>query len=257
MSKENIQQLGHSINDDTNAIVQETVNRDSSEKKSRSKFGKFLKAIFNKNTLHMMISHHPACEIYDSHVFRIGPLRLCKGCFLGYPPLYATLIIFFTWEAARNFYTTKGFLIDNVWWFVISFGILAIAGHFLLGKYSQFIKDLSKFGRGAWAGSLVVVILTQHWGFKIGAAVVLFGGMMFLSFYRGKDMEKTCQECEWNAQFDICPGWRDVTKEFVGITDTPESQEEFVTTTPQIDIKQLDNESEAIKEVETDHQDLK
>ncbi|HUU78686.1 MAG TPA: hypothetical protein VMX55_10090 [candidate division Zixibacteria bacterium] len=204
---------------------------DSQIKKSRFKLemirlGEFLKAIFNKNTIHLMLAHHPACEVYDSHVFKIGSLRLCKGCFLSYPPLYATLLIFIFWDAARIFYQNSGFLIPNIWWFVISFGILTIGGY-LIGKISLFIKDLSKFGRGAWAGALVIVILLNeiHWGFKIGAAVILIVGMVFLSLYRGKDMERTCNECEWKAQFDLCPGWRDVIPHFKGVIETSESDQ--------------------------------
>lgn len=213
---------------------------DNQKKESRFKremrsLGKFLKAIFNKNTIHLMLAHHPACEVYDSHVFKIGNLRLCKGCFLSYPPLYATLLIFIFWDAARIFYQNSGFLISNIWWFVIGFGILAVGGY-LIGKFSLFIKDLSKFGRGAWAGSLVIVILLKeiHWGLKIGAAVILIGGMVFLSLYRGKDMEKTCNECEWNAQFDLCPGWRDVIQQFNGIVQTSETEQPENTTMEQI-----------------------
>ncbi len=165
------------------------------------------KAVFSKEAIHLMLSHHPFCEVFDPHVFKIGKLRLCRGCFLSYPPLYALVTIFIFWEAARNFFLFEAVsIMDNLWWFVIGFGILTFSGRWL-GRYSIFIKDIAKFSRGAWTGFLVIVIISQHWGFKVGAALIIIAGMAYLSIHRGKDMEKTCDECEWHSDFNSCPGW--------------------------------------------------
>lgn len=177
------------------------------ESKTLATLRQIFRALFSWEAIHLMLSHHPFCEVFDPHVFKIGKLRLCRGCFLSYPPLYALVSIFIFWEAAREFFLLEAIsIIDNLWWFVIGFCILTFGARGL-GRYSIFIKDIAKFSRGAWTGFLVMVIISQHWGFKISAALIVIGGMTYLSLHRGKDMERTCDECEWHADFNSCPGW--------------------------------------------------
>ena len=177
------------------------------ESKTLATIRQVSRAVFSKEAFHLMLSHHPFCEVFDPHVFKIGKLRLCRGCFLSYPPLYALVSIFIFWGAAREFFLFEAIsIVDNLWWFVIGFGILTFGARWL-GRYSIFIKDIAKFSRGAWTGLLVMVILSQHWGFKIGAILIVVAGMSYLSIHRGKDMERTCDECEWHADFNSCPGW--------------------------------------------------
>ncbi|TET29043.1 MAG: hypothetical protein E3J70_08070 [Candidatus Heimdallarchaeota archaeon] len=188
------------------------------ESKVLSTLRQIFRALFSWEAIHLMLSHHPFCEVYDPHVFKIGKLRLCRGCFLSYPPLYALVTIFIFWEAAREFFLLEAIsIIDNLWWFVIGFGILTFVARWL-GRFSIFIKDIAKFSRGTWTGLLVMVIISQHWGFKLGAALIVFGGMTYLSLHRGKDMERTCNECEWNADFNACPGWEGISEKLFQTT---------------------------------------
>jgi len=190
------------------------------ENKTLATLRQIFRAIFSWEAILLMLSHHPFCEVFDPHVFKIGKLRLCRGCFLSYPPLYALVSIFIFWEAAREFFLLEAIsIMDNLWWFVIGFGILTFGARWL-GRYSIFIKDIAKFSRGAWTGFLVIVILSQHWGFKIGAALIVIGGMTYLSLHRGKDMERTCDECEWHADFNSCPGWEGMADKLFQ-TNTP------------------------------------
>ncbi len=95
------------------------------ESKVLSTLRQIFRALFSWEAIHLMLSHHPFCEVFDPHVFKIGKLRLCRGCFLSYPPLYALVSIFIFWEAAREFFLLEAIsIIDNLWWFVIGFGIL-------------------------------------------------------------------------------------------------------------------------------------
>jgi hypothetical protein len=185
----------------------------STIKKELSIVGRFFAVFFRWTTIRILLAHHPYCEKYESHVFKIGPVRLCRGCWLSYPPAYATVIIYLAWVEARLFLQSKALWVENLWWFVIGFAILAIFGR-IIGQYSLFVKDLSKFGRGAFAGFLVVVLLDQPWYFKIGAAILLLGGLTYLSIQRARDMEKTCQECEWHNNYSVCPGFKDFNNNF-------------------------------------------
>ncbi len=178
-----------------------------------------VKLFFSWKVISMSLAHHPECETFEDHVFKIGKLRLCRGCTLSYPPMYALVLMFIFWPGARDFLTSIGLWIPNLWWFTIGFGATGALA-LLLRKYSFIINDIYKFCRGAFAGFLVTVILSQHWGFKIGAVVILMGAMVLLSMHRGKEMEKTCEECEWNANFDACPGWADITQPFNEVLST-------------------------------------
>ncbi len=180
--------------------------------KTRGEIRHILRGVFSWSAFQLMLSHHPNCETFDSHVFKIGKLRLCRGCFLSYPPLYALVAMYIFWVPSRDFFLREAIpIVDNLWWFVIGFGILTFASR-LLGQYHIIIKDISRLSRGIWTGLLVLVIISQHWGFKIGAALIIIGGMTYLSLQRGKDMERTCDECEWHSNFSSCPGWDGISE---------------------------------------------
>ncbi|NHJ32507.1 MAG: hypothetical protein FK732_06565 [Asgard group archaeon] len=216
------------------------------KQKKDSQLHRIFRAIFSWDAFILMLSHHPNCEIYDPHVFKIGKLRLCRGCFLSYPPLYALPAIFIFWQAAQDFFLFEAVsIIDNLWWFVIGIGILVFASRWL-GRYSIFIKDLSKFFRGAWAGFLVIVIISQHWGFKIGAVLIVFAGMVYLSLHRGKDMQNICDECEWEGNFNSCPGWHGISEKLYltnpPVTETTPSDESISSTEESPEIKKLNSD---------------
>ena len=171
---------------DKELIVNENIEKNKVKKK-KGAFKKYFRMIVNRTTFQLILSHHPLCDVYDSHVLKIGSIRLCKGCLYGYTPAYTIILMFIFWARAQSFFTTTGLWIPNLWWFTIAFAVLTIGGYFL-GKFSTFIKDLSKIGRGAFSGFLVIIVISQLWYFKLVAALLLIGGMIFLSFKRGKEM---------------------------------------------------------------------
>ncbi|TFF84677.1 hypothetical protein EU523_01390 [Candidatus Heimdallarchaeota archaeon] len=214
-----------SIQDDTLSAKKPKRSFFSSLKHELHQAMEVVKTSFKWEFIRILFSHHPYCKPYEKHVFILGPVRLCRGCWLSYPPMYATIFLFLFLTPFREFLLATPFWIANLWWFVIGFGIGSLVGRFL-GKYSLFIKDLSKIARGLWAGVLAVVIISQHWAFKIGAAIILLGGMTYLTFHRAKDMERICQECEWNAQYNICPGFAGVTNLMNSAFGVPEHNSE-------------------------------
>ncbi len=202
------------------------------------------KLLFSWNIISMSLAHHPECETFNNHVFKIGKIRLCRGCTLSYPPMYTLVLILIFWFDARNFLTETRLWIPNLWWFTIGFGV-AGALALLLRKNSLFINDIYKFSRGVFAGFLITIILTQHWGFKIGGGAVLIGAIAFLSLHRGKDMEKTCEECEWNANYDECPGWKDITQSFSKIQLYTQPSPKQKTSTAFMKEQQVKNEEKS------------
>ncbi|MHA1630001.1 MAG: hypothetical protein ACTSXO_04390 [Candidatus Heimdallarchaeota archaeon] len=190
----------------------------SANAKEIGQFRAILRAVFSKEGIQLLLSHHPNCEKYESHVFKIGRLRLCKGCILSYPPAYTIILMYIFWNAARTFLLTKSFRIANIYWFVIGFGVLTLGGY-ALKKYSRIINDFTKLFRGILAGFLVAsVFAATTWYYAIIPALLFFTGLAFLSLKRGKEMDTTCKECEWHGNFETCPGFRGFYERLTGGT---------------------------------------
>ncbi len=189
----------------------------SAKKQKEGTFGTIIKGLFKWSTIQLLLAHHPDCETFESHVFKIGKLRLCRGCTLSYPPAYALLLIFIFWQAAQDFFLSKALWIHNLLWFTIGFVMLIIITYFTR-RFSKIINDLYKVIRGSLFGFLFIVVIgevrTPNWYLSIIAGVIILGGLFYLSFRRGKEMEKTCNECEWEAQFHVCPGWKNLSDTF-------------------------------------------
>ncbi|MHA1221416.1 MAG: hypothetical protein ACTSQB_06760 [Candidatus Heimdallarchaeota archaeon] len=206
--------MGKSKEKKGEATIQELQSDEAPSEKKEGSFKKISRAIFSWSTISLMFSHHPHCETFDNHVFKIGKLHLCKGCTLSYPPAYAIPLIITFWAAARTFFLYTPLWMSNLWWFTIYTGILAFVTRYL-GKKSSFVNDISKFIRGAFAGFLFGIMLAEAWYFKLIAGIALIGGMGYLSIKRGKDMQRTCDTCEYGSDFSSCPGWNDFSELFI------------------------------------------
>jgi len=38
-----------------------------------------------KSFFPLFLSHHPECKHFKGHTIKVGKVRLCIGCFIGYP----------------------------------------------------------------------------------------------------------------------------------------------------------------------------
>jgi hypothetical protein len=228
----------------TDQNEEELENNQTAKKQKGGSFGNIVKGLFKWSTLELLLAHHPNCEEFESHVFKIGKLRLCRGCFLSYPLAYALPLIFIFWQAAHDFFLAKALWFHNLLWFAIGFILLTIITYFTR-RFSKIINDLYKITRGALLGFLLIVaiaeIRTPNWYLSLISGVMILGGLFYLSMKRGKDMEKTCNECEWGADFYSCPGWKDLSENFQ------------LSPTTTIDTKQIpiDNETKTLENPET------
>jgi hypothetical protein len=236
-SKQNEIILQRDISDQNKEELQ--TNQTTKEKKESS-FKNIVKGLFKWSTFELLLAHHPDCEEYDSHVFKIGKVRLCRGCFLSYPFAYAIPLIFIFWQAANDFFLAKALWFHNLLWFAIGFILLTIIT-FFTRRFSKIINDLYKVVRGSLLGFLFIVVIgeirTPNWYLSLISGVIILGGLFYLSVKRGKDMEKTCNECEWGANFYSCPGWKDLSENFQ-LSPTP------ITTNQPTDINTITEEQD-------------
>ena len=64
--------------------IESVENQDDSPSEKKLNFWQKLKN-FYKEYKPYLISHHPNCDKYEEHVFKIRGKKFCIGCFIGYP----------------------------------------------------------------------------------------------------------------------------------------------------------------------------
>lgn len=172
-------------------------------KKSKGRMART--ALFLSDVKPILLSHHPDCDKFSKHVYHVGKYKLCIGCFTYYPTIAITII--FTLLFVDITLTNLVFL------FLISFlFFLAVILNILKLTKTKFLKIISKILIGIGAGFFIVaaIFLPIHLIFKIMMIweVNLFGGI--IAYIRIKGIEKDCLECEFEKDWDNCPGMKHI-----------------------------------------------
>ena len=152
-----------------------------------------------------LISHHPNCEKYEEHVFKIREKKFCIGCFIGYPAALIGIGVTFP----LLFYELLSA------WIILSVGILFSCAVFL--SFTQFPKKrarkiLQKLLIGLGSGFIIMALwsfMGFAWYFKI---LIIWGTIIILnipiSLMHYKTHHKICQNCEWKDDWEKCPGFQ-------------------------------------------------
>lgn len=155
------------------------------------KFFQQLKDFF-KNYGPLLLSHHPSCSRYQDHTLNISKLRLCIGCFIGYPSALLSIII--------GNYLIYPSVSQKIWLLLI--GIFMFLFQFLsLTKLTEIkiIKIIQKFLIGWGAGQVLVV--SYHWfsGSVLMKLIGVWGVMLIfmgpISFLHYRSLRDTCENC--------------------------------------------------------------
>ena len=155
------------------------------------KFFQQLKDFF-KNYGPLLLSHHPSCSRYQDHTLNISKLRLCIGCFIGYPSALLSIII--------GNYLIYPSVSQKIWLLLI--GIFMFLFQFLsLTKLTEIkiIKIIQKFLIGWGAGQVLVV--SYHWfsGSVLMKLIGVWGVMLIfmgpISFLHYLSLRNTCENC--------------------------------------------------------------
>ena len=149
---------------------------------------------FLKKYGHLLLSHHPSCPQYQDHTLNFPKirLRLCIGCFIGYPSALISILlgIYFIYPAiSQKIY-------------IFLFGIFLFLFQFLsLTKLTEIkpIKIIQKFLMGFGAGQVLVVsynwingsVLMKLIG--VWGVILIFMGPISLLHY--KSFRDTCENC--------------------------------------------------------------
>lgn len=173
----------------------------------RKKKKKFLYAIsFGP----FLISHHPNCDSFEGHTINIGKIRLCIGCFVGYPVAFFAVVLI-------------GMM--NLINFIPSFYFLVVAliliGTFILSPLNltkkKIVKIIQKFLIGIGSAFLFwwIYMLPNPKKDNYQIIIRVFTLLVsLLNFYHIYGIASTCYNCNCPYDWGKCPGFQCVRNNF-------------------------------------------
>ena len=157
----------------------------------------------------LLLSHHPECDKFKNHTIRIGSVRLCIGCFIGYPTSLTGIFFLYISKIYMLFNSTTYFL------FGITFLSFFILSPLNLAK-KKVIKIIQKFCIGL--GS--VFLFWWIWTLSTNPIVNLLNFMIIfgliigiLNGYHAYSLLKTCKKCIYASNWKKCPGFHTIYNE--------------------------------------------
>ena len=134
--------------------LSEVLNLTTEIDKQKKSFTQQLKKFFSA-IRPIITSHHPLCEQFENHTFRIFGRDFCIGCFIGYPVGFLTIILIYLFNLPS--------LIAPYAFFIIS--VVSGLIYVFISKFfteSRKVKISSKFSIGVGSGFLISSILTKN-----------------------------------------------------------------------------------------------
>ena len=151
----------------------------------------------------MILSHHPSCLRYKDHTINIGKIKLCIGCFVGYPTTILTFIICYFMIIPN---------LDITWWLYLIGGILFSMNLLSLTNLTdkKRLKIFQKASIGIGAGIILALslkFLSQY--SSILQAFLMYLGVIILIIPLGllhyRTFKYTCRDCKLNPPNNQCP----------------------------------------------------
>ncbi|MCE7749852.1 MAG: hypothetical protein GPJ51_15805 [Candidatus Heimdallarchaeota archaeon] len=146
----------------------------------------------------LYLAHHPVCDKFNNHIFRIGSLFLCLGCtsvflaFISYTIVFFSMLPFFT-----SFPYVNGIF--------AAFGVAMALTQVFLKPNNKLIKVLLRFSLGIGLGAYTAIIvqvsnLSSRIGnftilIQIALFLLLIPGVFLYNVLRGDSPYLECTEC--------------------------------------------------------------
>lgn len=142
----------------------------------------------------LYLSHHPICDCYKNHYFKIGPVYLCVGCTSFFSGSTIFLLLYFLlptiFQDKPLVIIIPGFIgiilaLIQLWWRPEK-KIIKILLRFMLG-----------WAMGAFFG---LIILIPSWGWKFGLFAFLFPTTLLYNFLRWKSPQPFSDQCSIHSK---------------------------------------------------------
>jgi hypothetical protein len=179
--------------------------------KEEQKRSRFIKAIlYIISFWPLLLSHHPECDKFNNHTLNFGKIRLCIGCFVGYPIAILGMFLIPILRIQQ--------LIPYDYFLFISIILLAtfIMSPLKLTK-NKTIKIIQKALIGLGSSFLFWFIMTRPnprivnifiFYFSFGAILAI------LNIYHVLGFVMTCYKCETPFLWGTCGGFNSIIKNF-------------------------------------------
>lgn len=175
------------------------INSNSKQRIGRIK--KFL--LYIRSFLPFFLSHHPECERFKEHTLNLGKLKLCIGCFIGYPTAVCVFFLIRILNLHILFSTQPFFILSLI--FLGTFFLSPLN----LAKYKK-IKIFQKFLIGMGTAMLFNWIMERPFSYFINlrtAFIVFYMLLTLLNIYHAYGILGSCYVCETPFNWGKCSGF--------------------------------------------------
>lgn len=157
-----------------------------------------MSAPFNRVAiLRLLLAHHPACGLFQADVYRLGPLRLCVGCFTAYPTALAAFLGLLVLGLPAIPVLFVGLVVGSAEFF-------AVAGWTRTRRRKIATKLLLGFGLAA----TVYGVWAAPWSLAAKAVFLLVGVTLasLAQIPKVRRLLATCDRCMHHRDWDHCLG---------------------------------------------------
>lgn len=156
-------------------------------------------------TFPYLLSHHPHCDRYGNDVFKIGRLRLCKGCYITYPTILLVMV----------FSCLSGIVHRYPWYSFAGTGMVIGSFEFIslffdVGGYRMVIKFLLGLGVGLVIVGVYLMPIGIYYSTLIIMMLVVLANLIYM--IRWKKFKKKCLACPHEMDWENCPGFREMNE---------------------------------------------
>jgi len=154
----------------------------------------------------LLLSHHPICDEFNSHFIKVGKIKLCVGCFIGYPTVIIGIILLGAFKLPA--------LLGSELVLMIAFILMST---FILTPLNLTrllsVKILQKILIGLGSCFLFYYIWMLPNPFLINFVLFLisFGALSaLLNLYHFLGIHSTCKKCSFAGEWENCPGFKEI-----------------------------------------------
>lgn len=159
--------------------------------------------LYIKSFLPFFLSHHPECERFKEHTLNLGKVRLCIGCFIGYPTAICAFFLIRFLNLHLLFSAQPFFILSLI--FLGTFFLSPLN----LTKYKK-IKIFQKILIGIGAAILFNWIMERNFSYFINirtAFIVFYILLTVLNLYHAYGILSSCYTCETPFNWGKCSGF--------------------------------------------------
>ena len=169
----------------------------------------YLKILHLKYSYKYFFAHHPLCDNYRNHTYKIGNLYVCKGCFHTYSGFLLFSILYAILTSQGSFLTN--FLFNSIYGLLLQLiFLLPLTVDFFNIEVPRIIKNIFRQMLGYSASTSLFVIILSPLIIKLISFVIMVLVYIKLKKARKKkkdDLCHTCNEYELISKDYYCSGY--------------------------------------------------